>query len=487
MGIAFLIIGLLSTAGGMALSIYFTRAYVKDEKTLIPDKKHLLYVGGGLLLSGIGAIFLTICPNVWKQWNMTAGHLAMGIIGNFFFAVCFLLLWYAFYVRFYKKGLEIDAKLFKWVRIVMFSCIPLSLGFFLLAGEGMAPYLFYPLANGIVINGHGFGLYNYLNEGSSEHAGGLHIAFYGVVILAGAIIAYKISDHHMYQKYGRHGIIDGCFLWAFPSGIIGARIWYVVGNWNGDGAGGPNYSQYCADGQWFKMFAIWEGGLTILGGAVFGIAAGVIYMLIRRKYVDIRVAVDLIVPTILIAQAIGRWGNFFNHEVYGQKVAMESLGFLPTWLRNQMATAFYGGVPTAEAYIPLFLIEGAINIAGYFIIWYGVRLLWKKGRALGDLAGCYLIWYGIVRMILEPLRDRSYNMGQNGLWSFWNSMVYVLLGLAVIAGCQLYAWYRKKHGLPEEINRAPMPKVKQASAKSGTIDPSALKSAPKQRKKEEEE
>ena len=110
--------------------------------------------------------------------------------------------------------------------------------------------------------------------------------------------------------------------------------------------------------------SIWDGGLTILGGAFGGILAGVLFMLLARKWVDIRFAMDTIVPTILLGQAIGRWGNFFNSEVYGQTVALNSgWNWLPGVISGQM------GWDCAEGmiHVPLFLIESMLNIAGYFL------------------------------------------------------------------------------------------------------------------------
>lgn len=499
MGIAFLIIGLLALIGSIVYAGYTCRNFVKDEKINELTKPFLFSVGAALLGVGVGAIFLVLAAKFGKNWDMDGGHLAMGIIGNFIFSIAFIALWLAFYLRYWKKGLA--DKCFKVVRYVLFGSIPVAFAFFILGSEGLAPYLSYPLSNGIAINGSGFHLYDYTNEHSGNNAGGLHLAFYGIVILAGAIIAWKMSDHHMYQKYGKHGILDGCFLWAFPGGIVGARIWYVVGNWNGDAAGGPNFSQYFAQGQWWKMFAIWEGGLTILGGAVGGILVGVIYMLIRRKYVDLRIAMDMVLPTILVAQAIGRWGNFFNHEVYGTLTNMNAWPLLPTWLKYQMAPSFYNGSPdltiisktmgdvtySGNMYVPLFLIEGIVNLIGYFVIWFGVRLLWKKTRALGSLSATYLIWYGVVRMIMEPLRDVTYNMGSNGWWSFWNSMVYVILGALLITFFQFFAYYRKKQGKPVEINRyVPVKAAAEVKAPSKKVEKNDITSAPKARKKDDE-
>lgn len=84
------------------------------------------------------------------------------------------------------------------------------------------------------------------------------IAFYALFILAGALLVLAICDHEFYKKYGRHGILEPIFYLAFPAGIVGARIWYVAGNWTRNG-----YNE-----DFLQVFRIWEGGLAIMGGAL---------------------------------------------------------------------------------------------------------------------------------------------------------------------------------------------------------------------------
>ena len=261
--------------------------------------------------------------------------------------------------------------------------------------------------------------------------------------------------------------MDTIFLIAFPAGILCARIWYVVGNWNGDGQGGPNFGQEIANGNWWKIFAIWEGGLTILGGAVGGILVGSLVFIFRRKYSDLRFAFDAVVPNILIAQAIGRFGNFFNHEVYGQASDMASWPLVPTWIKYNMATAWSNGVPAStQMYAPMFIIEAVLNILGFIVIVYLIPKIWRKGRALGDNLGFYLIWYGVVRIIMEPMRDPNFNMGADGMWSIWNSMIYIILGGVAIVTLQIMAYIRKKKGLPVEMGTPPELLAKQEEAKA---------------------
>ncbi len=473
MGIFLIILGWAFIVLGAVLAIYKVRLF---NKSGVHELNKPLVQGIGLALGivAIGGIVSNIGYALSGQWPIDAGHYVMLLIGAPIFYASVLALGVTFYFRYWRTDLAEKCK--KNNGLVMIASIPLMILSFLLAGEGMAPYLVYPLVKGFAINNLGW---VWMRPNTSV-IGGMQIAWYGVLIVGGAILAYKISDHHFYQKFGKHGILDTCFLIAFPCGILGARLWYVVGNWNGDVVGGrASFAERVASGEWWSIFAIWEGGLTILGGAIGGILAGVIYMLLRRKYVDIRFAVDAVIPTILLAQAIGRMGNFFNHEVYGNLTMMSDWPLLPTWIKYNMAVSWYNGQPVFEVisktvggvtysgnmYVPLFLIEALLNVLGYFVIMYLVpkgymflaRKITKKEDggalrlALGDKLGFYLVWYGVVRIIMEPLRDPEFNMGTNGMWSLWNSLAYIILGAVLIAFFQVFAMVRRNRGLPEEM------------------------------------
>jgi hypothetical protein len=170
----------------------------------------------------------------------------------------------------------------------------------------------------------------------------------------------------------------------------------------------------------------------------------------RRKYVNLRWAMDVCLPTILLAQAIGRWGNFFNSEVYGASVKLsEGWLWLPNWLALQMNTNNGGGyLESGMIHVPLFLIESLLNIAGYFLLVYGLGKGLKKYLVKGDIAGAYFLWYGIVRLIMEPWRDSTFNMGADNSWSISNSIVYIVLGLGLMLYFHLYDYLlTKEHSL----------------------------------------
>ena len=430
-GVVLLIIGLLGIAGGVTFDVLTLRKIMKKRKIKTIGKEQFysllascggVLVGGALAQLGIGLI------NGYEQ-VLTWYQQMFSIVGGGLLMASIYVLVNAFILRYYKK---LDDGTLKKVKIVLFSSIPAILLSFLLWEEGASPAWKYPLPSGFAINGSGI---QWMYPGTG--ATGFRLAWYGVFILIGFLVSYFISDHRFYKEFGKHGILETCLVVVFIFGILGARIWYVVGNWNGDQTSTTSFAERVAKGDWLSIFAVWEGGLTVLGGVIAGIVSGAIYMFLFRKYVPITFALDVVVPAILVAQAIGRWGNFFNHEVYGAEVAIaDGWWWLPTFIQKEMGYTLAEG----NIYVPLFLIEGLINLAGYFLIAYGVRAVWRKYRAPGVLAGFYLIWYGAVRMILEGFRDTTYNMGTDGSWSFWNAMVYIILGVALIGLLTVYEY-----------------------------------------------
>ena len=276
------------------------------------------------------------------------------------------------------------------------------------------PYLTYPLVNGISFT-KGFVA---PNSGNSPN-----IAFYALCILSGAVLVYFLCDHYMYQEYGEHGTLESTFFVAFPAGIVGGRLWYVIGNWQKDFAGQP----------FWKVFAVWEGGLTVLGGAIMGIVVGVAWYLWKNKGKSIWVAIDIIVPTILIAQAVGRWGNFFNCEVHGLITSQDNWKWLPEIIwRNGVYSSTSGFASEGQMYVPLFFIEAVANMFGYFLLAHVFGKALRKHTELGDLGCGYVIWYGLTRVLMEPLRSNDFQMGNNGYWSWVWSMIFVFAGTLLI-------------------------------------------------------
>src|SRR5574344_220373 len=149
----------------------------------------------------------------------------------------------------------------------------------------------------------------------TNDAFGFEIAFYALCILSGALVALDVASYLLKKLYGENGLLSTVFLIGFPTGIVGCRLWYVIGNWTRDGF----------DKDPMKIFRVSDGGLAIMGASL-AVVVCVIYLLIikyqQKKYpytkINYLVLLDIAIPTIILAQAIGRWGNFFNNEVHGE-------------------------------------------------------------------------------------------------------------------------------------------------------------------------
>lgn len=390
-----------------------------QEVDYLKEVKILIYLGIGftiafsvMMLGSFGFIKTQIKPHEY----------VLAILGALLFGASLYTFILSFIVHYYSKGLP--QKLDKWLYRAMLISIPCMMVFFFVMMDGYANHLVYPLFNGI----------NFESGFTTPLSGKPNIAWYALCILAGALFVYFLCDHRMYVQYGKHGLLESTFLVAFPAGIIGARIVYVIGDW-----------QKFANGNFLDVFKIWDGGITILGGAAFGIIVGVLWFIWRNKGYSIFVAIDMIVPTILLAQAIGRWGNFFNCEVHGLAVDADLFRWLPDIIFNNLR--YSSEAPTldpSQVYVPLFLIEGILNVGAFFLIseLFGRKL--RKYTELGDLGCAYIIAYGLIRAALEPLRYADYNMGEEGYWSWILSSCFIAAGSLLIVVNHVVRFYLKK-------------------------------------------
>lgn len=254
------------------------------------------------------------------------------------------------------------------------------------------------------------------------------IHFYAIFILVGACLALFLSSYRAHKKGFDWSFFLTIFVVAFPCGIIGARIWYVIASW----------SEFAANP--IRIFYIWEGGLAIQGGAIGGVLAGTLVAFFFRKGTPLLQCTDFAVPTIIVAQAIGRWGNFFNQEVFGHAVSESAWSFLPSFITNNMQNGnlpMIGGngviIPSGAIAAPLFLVEGVINIAFYFLMTTGLESLEGKHYKNGDSTFAYFISYGIIRFILEPLRNPHFIMGgQDSPRSYGMAIAFIVIGAVAI-------------------------------------------------------
>ncbi len=226
------------------------------------------------------------------------------------------------------------------------------------------------------------------------HIGALSFRWYSVLILTGIMIAiFMASKESKKFKLPKDFIIDLAF-YVVICGIIGARIYYVLFNLTGpDG--------YLANP--IEMIKIWHGGLAIHGSIIGGLIALIVYC--KKNKISIARTTDFIVPGLLIAQAIGRWGNFFNSEAYGPSTTLANLQNLhiPQFIINGMnIKGIY--------YHPTFFYESIWCLIGFVIILL-IRKFYKYLKK-GQLTCFYLMWYSVGRLFIEYLRTDSLMFGR---------------------------------------------------------------------------
>ncbi len=216
-----------------------------------------------------------------------------------------------------------------------------------------------------------------INIGSFD----LEIAWYAILILTGAIVAYGLSLKAAKKLGYDKELLEDFFFTMLPIAIVGARIYYVIFEWA------------LFKDDILSVFYIWEGGLAIHGGLIAGVLYA--YFFFRHRGVNLLRVGDCIMPNVFIAQVIGRWGNFMNQEAYGEIVSADYFNHFPTFIKEQM---FIDGAYRQ----PMFLYEGIGNLIGFILI----KTVFKKYgyRKRGDMIYAYVAWYGLVRFFVEGFR-----------------------------------------------------------------------------------
>ena len=290
------------------------------------------------------------------------------------------------------------------------------------------------LANLIITLSNQNGFFPYLKTKAGEdfgvflRLGNFQIAWYAVFIITGMVICLLRCRHELAKKGAPKDYYDNFFFSVIPIALVGTRLWYVVCNLDQF----PTFLDVL--GYDTTTHTINLSGLAVQGGVVFGVVWGFIYFAFIKKRYPLGFHFDLIIPSILIGQALGRWGNFFNGEVYGITV---NRSYLKWWIQKFIIDYCTGTGTASQAgaenvHIPLFYIESIINIIGFILIAYVIWRFWKKGRKPFQVGSLYFIWYGTVRLCLEPLRDPEYIMGEqyNVRTSMIMSIIYIIVGLS---------------------------------------------------------
>jgi len=222
--------------------------------------------------------------------------------------------------------------------------------------------------------------------------GPLTIRYYGIIIMLGALAAAWLASHEARRKgQDSEAVWDG-LIWVLIGGILGARLWHILTPPESMVAVGLTTRFYLTHP--LDALAIWNGGLGIPGAVIGGLFA--LYLFARRRKLNYAVWLDIAAPALALGQAIGRWGNYFNQELYGAP------SNLP-WAIEIDPQYRLSGYETQASYHPLFLYESLWNFAIVgLLLWISRRSAgWLKN---GDLFLIYLILYPAGRFLLEFLR-----------------------------------------------------------------------------------
>lgn len=248
--------------------------------------------------------------------------------------------------------------------------------------------------------------------------GPLQVRWYGIIIASAIVIAYLVGQREMTKRGFKDDFLTDLLIWAVPIAIISARIYYVIFEWD-----------YYKDNLG-QIIQIWNGGIAIHGALIGSVITA--YVFSKKRGVSFWKVADVLAPSILIGQLIGRWGNFMNQEAYGSVVERSFLEGLhiPNWIIEQMnVNGFY--------HHPTFLYESLWNVVGLIVL----LLLRKVNLLRGELFLIYVMWYSFGRYFIEALRTDSLYVGP--------MRVAQLISLVALVGAAIIIIYRRKTMKPK--------------------------------------
>ena len=255
---------------------------------------------------------------------------------------------------------------------------------------------------------------------------------YGAIIALGFLLGILYCAHKSERFIGiPSDVLYDFILWLLPTAIIGARIYYVIFQWD----------QYKSDP--LAIFRIWEGGLAIYGGIIAGLFLVIIWC--RRRHIPFGALGDLSIFGLLIGQTLGRWGNFLNREAFGAETDV----FCRMGLTNP-------GQATVYVH-PTFLYESLWNFVGFLIFHFWFRR--HKRRFDGHAMLMYVAWYGVGRMLIEGLRTDSLYLGGTGI-----RVSQLLAGVSALAAIILLVIFLRRDNPPLYVDTRAEQLKKEAEA-----------------------
>lgn len=252
--------------------------------------------------------------------------------------------------------------------------------------------------------------------------GSVSIYWYGIIIGLGVFLGLWLAIRESERRGLDKDVFVDLLIYAVPISIISARIYYVIFEWS-------YYKDHLGD-----IVKIWNGGIAIHGALIGAVITTIVFA--KAKNLSFWKLADIAAPSIILGQAIGRWGNFINQEAYGGEVSrsfLENL-FLPDFIINQM---YINGA----YHHPTFLYESVWNFVGFAIL----IALRRVNLRQGELFLTYVIWYSIGRFFVEGLRTDSLMLFDTLRMAQVLSLVLILVGVVLIIVRRKLGYSEKKY------------------------------------------
>jgi phosphatidylglycerol:prolipoprotein diacylglycerol transferase len=252
------------------------------------------------------------------------------------------------------------------------------------------------------------------------HIGSIQIYWYGIIIGLGVFLGLWLAMRESERRGLDKDLFVDLLIYAVPISIISARIYYVIFEWS-------YYKDHLGD-----IYKIWNGGIAIHGALIGAVITTIVFA--RSRNISFWKIADIAAPSLILGQAIGRWGNFINQEAYGEEVSRQFLEnlMLPDFIIDQM---YIQGV----YHHPTFLYESLWNFVGFGLL----LLLRRVNLRQGEMFLTYVIWYSIGRFFIEGLRTDS-------LMLFGELRMAQLMSLTLIIGGIILFIVRRKMGYSEK-------------------------------------
>lgn len=247
------------------------------------------------------------------------------------------------------------------------------------------------------------------------YLGPVPLRAYGIIIACAMVVAVLLTKKRYEERGGNPELVYDVALWAIPFGIVGARLYHVITS---------PYKYFGPNGQWLEIFRIWEGGIAIMGAVIGGVIGSAIAL--HRAGQRMGPFADAVAPTLLIAQAMGRFGNWFNQELFGKATTLP-------WGLEIDDRHLPAGYASGTLFHPTFLYEVIWNLSMAFVIIALDKKFKFKG---GQLIFLYMSLYAIGRFWIENLRIDPAKIFLGMRLNAWSALVIIIIGIVgfLIAG-----------------------------------------------------